>query len=74
MQVLLHVQAEKIPFVLELLQQLDGVDIVRMENNELAQRIQPFQSPPVTTTTAPDKLGQDVHEIQGEIDDLFGMR
>jgi len=73
MHLLLDVQAEKLPFILELVQQLDGVNIVRMENNELPQIAQQHRSPTLPETSpSPDNLGDQMDDLQNELNDLFG--
>ncbi|MFK7937472.1 MAG: hypothetical protein AB8G22_28410 [Saprospiraceae bacterium] len=73
MQLLLDVQAEKLPFVLELLQQLDGVNIVKLENNQLPQIAQQLFQPSIPSSPpTTNHLNEQMNDLQNEIDDLFG--
>lgn len=72
MQLVLDIQAEKVPFILELVQQLDGVAVVRMENEALTDLAQPLAVSPRNISTANDKLDGEVGDLQDELDELFG--
>ena len=73
MQLLLDVQPEKLTFVLELVQQLDGVTIVRLKNDQLPQIAQQLTRPPSETqANVKNDLSGQVSDLQSELDDLFG--
>lgn len=70
MNVHLNIQPEKLPFFLELIQQFDFVEVIHMENTNLAQAINALQ--PNFSTIKKANLTGDVADLQSEIDGLMG--